>query len=59
MFVKPYAQPICLYHLWFENDEFDDLWRHVGINIHPNLVAIHLHKKLESWDFGNTNVEEV
>ncbi len=31
----------------------------LGINIHPNLVAIHLHKKLESWDFGSTNVEEV
>jgi hypothetical protein len=29
----------------------------LGINIHPNLVAIHLH--LESWDFWNTNVEEV
>jgi hypothetical protein len=31
----------------------------LGINIHSNLVAIHLHKKLKSWDFGNTNIEEV
>jgi len=31
----------------------------LGINIHSNLITIHLHKKLESWDFGSTNVEEV
>jgi len=30
----------------------------LGINIHPNLIMIHLHKKLESWDFGSTNVEK-
>lgn len=23
----------------------------LGINVHPNLIAIYLHKKLESWDF--------